>query len=584
MKKKIFYVLMIACIGMTSIVNTSCSNQTDLVANEQQEKAGPEGVLISFGLSAEDYGTDTEVGTRGISNAQSGRVIATSTTSLGNDLEVLTEVVEDNAPKTRAVRGPVPSANYIILAYKDGKKMAEWKGRVPVEIKGTGSELNKGTSFVLSNDSPDPAMKHLQPGTYKFYVFNTNRIYITDGKIKTDITIKGSRDAYSFVGNVTIPNVKKHKLEFVLKPMYARVRTKIKAYTKGAFSGNFNGNSVYQQGTFEELYIDPATGDTTHTTARQEGRLKYGQFKDNPKEAHEGKNNEIPYYYIISPDYTGNFFLEGTKLSQVSFEFPAGTGASLYGKNVSGIKIPTTLNKEVILKGGKSYTLVYTMYKKADYVFKLDNYGNTTVGSILANKGKTPIGIVIDKTNKLAIAIKDLNGTAPWVTNNAFRATTLYPQTTEGLAQIVGKYEGDKETSNANFTRSNAGKPVVRYNDPNFTAFRNIFLLSKDDLIFMFMPGGGEWNTALKYLGIENPSNGFNASPAVENRWGGDFGYGLQEALFYQVGGKPLNGTYWGAQEWKDNKALTVTATSNGAYFGGMATNSQGLVRPFMKY
>ena len=38
MKKKIFYVLMIACIGMTSIVNTSCSNQTDLVANEQQKR------------------------------------------------------------------------------------------------------------------------------------------------------------------------------------------------------------------------------------------------------------------------------------------------------------------------------------------------------------------------------------------------------------------------------------------------------------------------------------------------------------------------------------------------------------------
>ena len=113
MKKKIFYVLMIACIGMTSIVNTSCSNQTDLVANEQQEKAGAEGVLISFGLSAEDYGTDTEVGTRGISNAQSGRVIATSTANIGNGLEVLTEVVEENAPKTRVGSQPVPSQDYL---------------------------------------------------------------------------------------------------------------------------------------------------------------------------------------------------------------------------------------------------------------------------------------------------------------------------------------------------------------------------------------------------------------------------------------------------------------------------------------
>lgn len=570
MKKKIFYVLMIACIGMTSIVNTSCSNQTDLVANEQQEKAGAEGVLISFGLSAEDYGTDTEVGTRGISNAQSGRVIATSTANIGNGLEVLTEVVEDNAPKTRAGSQDVPTQDYTILAYQNGKKMAEWKGR------------NEGRNFRLS--AGQTAVKYLQPGKYKFYIFNDGHMAVkSDGKLYTTIK-KGSRNAYALVEDVTIQNVKRQKLEFVLKPMFARVRTRIKAYSSRAFSGNFNGNSVYQQGIPEELYINPATGDSTNTAATQEGRFNYGQFKDSPREGREGKNNEIPYYYIITPDYTGNFFLEGTKLSQISFEFPTGTGASLYGNNVGGIKIPTTLNKEVILKGGKSYTLVYTMYKKADYVFKLDNYGNFSVGSILANKGKTPIGIVIDKTNKFAIAIKDLDSPAPWVTDNAYRAATLYPQTTEGLAQIVGKNEGDKETSNANFTRSNAGKPVIRYSNYKFTAFYKIYKISEQEQIIMFMPGGGEWNTALKYLGIENPSNGFNASPAVENRWGGAFEYGLQEALFYQVGGKPLNGTYWGAQEWSGYKALTVTATSTGAYFGGQATGTNALVRPFIKY
>ena len=119
---------MVACIGMAAIINTSCSNETDLVANGQQEKAGPKGVLISFGLSAEDYGTDNEAATRGVSDAQTGRVIATSTSNLGNGLEVLTEVVEDNAPKTRAGSQPVPKQDYHILAYKDGEKKAEWYG------------------------------------------------------------------------------------------------------------------------------------------------------------------------------------------------------------------------------------------------------------------------------------------------------------------------------------------------------------------------------------------------------------------------------------------------------------------------
>ena len=570
MKKKIFYVLMIACIGMTSIVNTSCSNQTDLVANEQQEKAGPEGVLISFGLSAEDYGTDTEVGTRGISNAQSGRVIATSTANIGNGLEVLTEVVEDNAPKTRAGSQDVPTQDYTILAYQNGKKMAEWKGR------------NEGRNFRLS--AGQTAVKYLQPGKYKFYIFNDGHMAVkSDGKLYTTIK-KGSRNAYALVEDVTIQNVKRQKLEFVLKPMFARVRTRIKAYSSRAFSGNFNGNSVYQQGIPEELYINPATGDSTNTAATQEGSFNYGQFKDSPREGREGKNNEIPYYYIITPDYTGNFFLEGTKLSQISFEFPVGTGASLYGNNVSGIKIPTTLNKEVILKGGKSYTLVYTMYKKADYVFKLNNNGDVSVGSILANKGRTPVALVIDKAKKFAIAIKDLDRPAPWVTDNAFRAKTLYPQTVEGLAQIVGKYEGYLESSNKNYTMNHQGRGIPRDYEFKFTAFNNVSELFNADYVIRYIPGGGEWDAALKYFGIANPSNGFNSSPAVVNSWSGSLGYGLQEALFYQVGGKPLNGTYWGAQEWSGYKALTVTATPTGAYFGGQATGTNALVRPFIKY
>ena len=249
MKKKIFYVLMIACIGMTAIINTSCSNETDLVANKQQEKAGPKGVLISFGLSAEDYGTDNEVATRGISDAQTGRVIATSTSNLGNGIEVLTEVVEDNAPKTRAGLKGVPSQNYTILAYKDGKKAAEWKGRVPNEIpKEDSKDLERGTSFILASNSPSPTKTYLQPGVYKFYVFNDSRVEIKSDESLYITIAKGSRDAFYFAGDVTIQNVKEQKLDFILKPMFARVRTKLKTYVQGALTGNFNGFTLFKAG------------------------------------------------------------------------------------------------------------------------------------------------------------------------------------------------------------------------------------------------------------------------------------------------------------------------------------------------
>ena len=539
------------------------------MANEQQEKAGPEGVLISFGLSAEDYGTDTEVGTRGISNAQSGRVIATSTANIGNGLEVLTEVVEENAPKTRAGREGVTAQDYTILAYKDGKKVAEWKGR------------STGTDFNLS--AGQTALKHLQPGTYKFYVFNDQHMSVSGkGNLYTSIK-RGSRNAYYLAEDVTIQNVKRQKLEFVLKPMFARVRTKFKAYMDGAFSGPLYGNSSFKQGTIpSDRYINPATGEATNILVARDSSLYYGNLEESGQGT-EGENGAIKFYYRMTPDYTGNFFLEGTKLNKISFKFENRGDMSIFRQNVANMIIENKLNSDVTLEAGKSYTLVFTMYKKADYVFN-DGTGNLSVGSILANKGKTPVALVVDKTNKLAIAIKDLNGTAPWVIDNAYRAKTLYSQTADGLAQIVGKYEGYQESHDKNFTNPHQGRPVIRDNEYKFRAFHNLSVLFNTDYIVRYIPGGGEWNTALKYFGIANPSNGFNASSAVENRWGGDFGYGLQEALFYQVGGKPLNGTYWGAQEWQNYKALTVTATPTGAYFGGLETNTNALVRPFIKY
>lgn len=196
MKKKIFYVFMIACIGMTAIINTSCSNETDLVANGQQEKAGPKGVLISFGLSAEDYGTDNEAATRGVSDAQTGRVIATSTSNLGNGLEVLTEVVEDNAPKTRAGSPTVLKQDCHILAYKkDGEKKAEkkaeWYGH------------SDGRNFI--NKSKNPKVQYLEPGTYKFYVFNDYMQIQNDGTFTTNIG-KGSRNAFYVEKEIKIPN------------------------------------------------------------------------------------------------------------------------------------------------------------------------------------------------------------------------------------------------------------------------------------------------------------------------------------------------------------------------------------------
>ncbi len=419
---------MVVCIGMTAVINTSCSNETDLAANGQQEKAGPKGVLISFGLSAEDYGTDNEAATRGVSDAQTGRVIATSTSNLGNGLEVLTEVVEDNAPKTRAGSQAVPKQDYHILAYKNGEKKAEWYGN-----------SKDGRNFI--NYSQSPKVQYLEPGTYKFYVFSHSHMPIKDGKFTTDIS-KGSRNAYYIEEEKTIPNQKEFKLDFVLKPMFARVRTKLKVYVENGLNGFFNGASTYKAGTHYAKSIDPKTGKAEYTPASKDGSFLYGLFDNSIKTVTEGENNEIKSYYIISSEISGNFFLDGTKLSEVSFEMAADTKATIFGKPAAGIKMPTKLKKDVTLEAGKSYTLVYTMYKLGSYLFS-----DGTVTSLAEGKsaGKTPVGFVVDEQKRIAIALKNVEGTKKWATSQSQKATTLWTQNEQSLRDGIKEYNGSVE-------------------------------------------------------------------------------------------------------------------------------------------
>ena len=577
MKKNFFYVLMIACVGIASIVNTSCSNQTDLVANEQQEKAGPEGVLISFGLSAEDYGTDTEVGTRGISNAQSGRVIATSTANIGNDLEVLTEVVEDNAPKTRAGSQAVPTQDYTILAYQNGTKMAEWKGR------------STGRNFTLS--AGYTALKHLQPGTYKFYVFNDQHMSVSGkGNLYTSIK-RGSRNAYYLAEEVTIPNVKKHKLEFVLKPMFARVRTKFKTYIQGAFGGSFFGSASYKQGAIpSDRYINPATGVATNIPVARDSSLAYGKL-DQSGQGTEGENGAIPYYYIATPVYTGNFFLEGTKLNQISFTFDDRADMSIFGQNVANMTIENKLKTDVTLKAGKSYTLVFTMYKTGEYLFN-----DGVVRTLAAGKReqKTPVAFVVDATKRIAIALKNVEGKKQWATANRQRATNLWPQSEQGLRDGITEYNGVnaqrggfKETWSGNSTIDG----IVRANSTDFPAFNAV----KDFTPIVagkswYVPGVGDWALALKVFGIETPEAGYTDSGQQRNPWSKvttqGLGYKYQEMVFKQAGGEPLTDWYWTANQWNagGETAITLTTGSNGVFFGGAKIADRTLVRPFIKY
>ena len=220
--------------------------------------------------------------------------------------------------------------------------------------------------------------------------------------------------------------------------MFARVRTKLKVYVKEGLDGHFKGTSIYKKGTHYAKIIDPEKGKVEYTPAQDEGRFNYDSFdndiktvNDTIKTGTEGKNKEIiTSYYIITPELNGNYFLDGTNLSDVSFEIPAGTKAKIFGKDAAGIKMPTKLKEEVTLKAGKSYTLVYTMYKLGRYLFS-----DGTVSSLAEGQraGKKPVGFVVDEKKRIAIALNNVKDKKPWTTLKSPKATTLWPKNEQGL-------------------------------------------------------------------------------------------------------------------------------------------------------
>lgn len=575
MKKNVLKVFVSALMVITAVVNTGCSNEASLASDAQQEQASTEGTALSFDFDLAGYGKEQSVATRGIAEEAKGRVIASSVSSLGDGLEAYTEVVEDAKPQTRATYTPAPAQNYTILAYKDGQKKGEWVG----SYDGSKFTPKAGTSSV----------QVLQPGKYTFFVFSDHLAY-KDGKIIIDIN-KGSINALFNNQDVTILAQKKQKVDFHLVSPYARVRMKITGFSSQAFEGSINGALKYEAaaandegGVKATCTIDPSVPSADYANVTQAGQLKYQHFTNNIEGPQE--NGVIKTSYVITPEDAGVYFLAQTRLNKLSFQFASEASGTIYKKPVANRVLPLNLS-DVELAIGTSYTISQTIYYSADYLFS-----DGTVGTLVPNlkAGRTPVALVVDKSRKVAMALKDVNGTKAWSTNWNLGSETAYDQTPSGLQSAIDKYDGYQETWDPYYTRKAAGHLMVskriKAGWSEFQAFTAVASFDPVPNKKWHVPGAGEWSLALKKFGIADPTSGFGVSQD-QLSWGGDLGYRLQEILFYQAGGTPLNDWYWCANELSNDnrhKALTVTANSNYAHFGAAAKSQQTLVRPFINY
>lgn len=515
---------------LTVALFSGCANNT-IPATEDNETVSNTGdggnVTFDFVTSSEhaNYiaGNPTsENATRAANTNNQGNVIASGAEDLGNGLEALVEVVE--TPQTKATTRAIikaPAGKYTVLAYQNGEQKAKWV----LNYNGSSYQAIEGTK----------AEQFLAKGEYKFYVFSEH-LTLENGKI---VARNGSdkQKALYFSGTSTINEAKgKSKVQFVLKPFFAQVFFKIKAFSGAAFNGPMTGSFTFGANAIPTTCtIDPTTGAKTVENNTAAGELAFGNFTGNQTEGTPVKS------YIQSQ--TAQYMLPGTDVTNMKFKFNTHSTGTIYNKAIKDKTLTITNKIDGNLKEGQSYIVAVTVYYTATYLFS-----DGTTGTMGKKGTRTPIALVVGKPAghpyTYAIALKDASGGSKWSTRYDNKNKVSANQVNTAIKQ----YNGWDNTYNPLFTSNTS---IIKGESEYFPTFKyaatynpGTKLTGKIQNEKWFLGGLGEWELALNTFGVESL---INSKDKKDLKYTNPLNYNLVRILFEQAGGDPLSGFFWTA-------------------------------------
>ena len=560
-KKKTTQWLLSFVLLLTATLFTACSNSdSNSAIDEENQPAGPQGSLVSFGITTNKY---SEVSRAAQENE--GRVVSSSTENLGNGLEALVEVVETptKTANTRAV-GQAPAGDYTILAYQGTELKQKWE----INYK------SDGTYTMKDGSNPE---KYLAPGSYKFYVFKNQDFELENGNYVAKLE-NGENEPYLYEGNVTINNQLKTKLTFTLKPYFAKVKFKVKAFSKEVFDKPTNGHFIYDANTIpSSMILNAANGTMTSTNNNAAGQTNdFVSFTANEA---DGDNSKIESNNAM-------FFLPGTDITKLKFQFLSGISGTIYNKPIAGKSLKISNPITGGLKSGYEYIISTTVYYTATYLFSDGTEGT------MGNKGnRTPIAVYVGTVNgkKYAISLKDAANGVNWA-NYKYGDNT----TPKGVNETINRYDGYKITHDwATTTRPAYDSNPVKATNQNFPAFYNaanynagVALTGTIANTKWFLPGLGEWNLAVENL-LEAGSLKNKGVHNYINYNSGSLGYKKLDIIFRQAGGFPPDQYYWTADKYNNGNIYTVVIRgwANKIQLSfTQPTKSDGACRAFIQY
>lgn len=576
------------------IMVAACQQEDNISTGEATDKVVITPTMLKFAEAP--FSEDDGAVTRGAAEAPQ-----TKSVDLGNGIEAQMTLEADaksdtifKKPRTRASQ-PLSNGFYTIRAFQGNTLKGEMKGYI-----------NSGV-FTPATGSKDCII--LDPNqNYDFVCFNDKLSLNSDGTLS--VTQANVKTAYIGRLDNTYVTGKTQYISFYMKHVGSRVFLELHSFLpiKHAVSATLTSpnNNVPTSVKLDEKGNNPiATSVTTiNETLTADYRQQYTGIPPTDILYHtsEDPKNDMEWHYN-NRDTTYTWFLPGTPLRQMRLALPSLT---LYGKTVAPSTHLYSTDPALsgfVTKENTTYKLkirlVYTGFK---YLFS-----DGTVGTLKANRTKTPIAFVVKDNDGtpnsgVAIALKeaDLGSTwspsgnvkntdCQWTTqslssapysSNPVYMTTNFQRLGTGLTDNVSDMNGYNWTwdpaTNA-MPNYSSGQPKGN-NQWGFPAF--YYAAHYDPGVTLtgtianqkwYLPASGEWRIAMDAMSLGQINNDWSYNGGKGAAGGGRFDPVIVN--YALTAHYSNNGILVGGQNIEKQNAFTH-------YFTSSFVNSAGMVGP----
>lgn len=528
----------------------ACSNDRE----ETKEKEINTAQAIEFKVSVGGYNADQEVGASRAAGKEAK--VVQQTVDLGDGLEAeytlqRDAAVQEEPTATRALG----DGTYTMLVY-DAASHA-FKG----ELTGT---VVAGTFQATSTNQS----VFLTAGRYDFVLFNNK--FTRSGNT---LTVTRADAGKALIGRTTqniADTPKKQTVQFALKHPAAQVKIRLTSDVPGedlkAKLEGINATAVPGSASYDA----PSGTWTAGAGEAVSSNLTFG-------------NAKLVNGSYVTRSNEGTIFLLNTDVRKLKLTFTAG---KIYNTELTNksFTFANALNLE--LNGA------YTLNVNLKFGGHLYLFTHGTVGgykeSINGGGSKTPAGVVVDKKNRIAIALTDAKdphygAEVSWC-EPRFYNTQCNGRSTPALnlALTSSLYitSGYKETWEGRYSTGVIGSKA---HSTSFRAFKIAAEYTPSASVpstwRWFLPSYADWKAAFGVLGFGNTSQVKDANQRYS--WYGR----IADKMFTQAGGQTiLNKNYWTSTEYQSTQAGHVNPTPNDMRWLSQIKGAKTFVRPFVRY